>query len=143
MAQIVAACGIAIDMDELHFDCIRASGPGGQHVNKTSTAIQLRFDVAASLSLPEAVRQRLVGLAGNRLTLDGVLIIEARRFRSQEQNRRDAVARLLDLVERSAKAPKRRRPTKPGMGARKRRLNAKKIRGQVKRGRRSVRAGDE
>ena len=143
MAQLVADCGIAIDMGELHFDCIRASGPGGQHVNKSSTAVQLRFDVAASPSLPDAVRQRLFKLAGNRLTLDGVLIIEAKRSRSQEQNRRDAIERLLELVDQSAKAPKRRRPTKPGMGARKRRLNAKKIRGTIKRGRRSVSSGDE
>ncbi|MDH3394225.1 MAG: alternative ribosome rescue aminoacyl-tRNA hydrolase ArfB [Desulfobulbaceae bacterium] len=143
MAQVVANCGIAIEMGELHFDCIRASGPGGQHVNKASTAVQLRFDVAASPSLSEGVRQRLVRLAGNRLTLDGVLVIEAKRFRSLEQNRQDAIARLLDLVDQSAKAPKKRRPTRPGMGAKKRRLNAKKIRGNIKRGRRSVHSGDE
>ncbi|MDH4321650.1 MAG: alternative ribosome rescue aminoacyl-tRNA hydrolase ArfB [Desulfobulbaceae bacterium] len=143
MALTVAAGGIVIGMDELHFDCIRASGPGGQHVNKTATAVQLRFDVGGSPSLPEAVRQRLLRLAGNRLTLDGVLIIEARRFRSQEQNRRDAVARLLDLVARAALAPKLRRPTKPGLGARKRRLDAKKVRGKIKNGRRSVAPGDE
>ena len=143
MAQIVADCGISIEMGELHFDCIRASGPGGQHVNKVSTAVQLRFDVAASPSLPEGVRQRLLVLAGNRLTLDGVLIIEAKRYRSLEQNRRDAIARLLDLVDQSAKVPKRRRPTKPGLGARKRRLAAKKIRGTVKAGRRAVGSGDD
>jgi len=143
MAQIVAACGIAIEMDELHFDSIRASGPGGQHVNKVATAIQLRFNVAGSPSLPEGVRQRLLVLAGNRLTLDGVLIIEARRFRSQEMNRRDAIARLLALVEQAARVPKRRRPTKPGLGARKRRLEAKKVRGKIKHGRRSVGSGDE
>ena len=143
MAQLVADCGIAIEMNELHFDSIRASGPGGQHVNKVATAVQLRFDVAGSPSLPEAVRQRLIRLAGNRLTLDGVLVLEARRSRSHEQNRRDAVARLLALIDQAARVPKRRRPTKPGMGARKRRLDAKKVRGKIKRGRRSVSAGDE
>lgn len=143
MAQIVADCGIAIDKNELQFESMRASGPGGQHVNKVATAVQLRFDVAGSPSLPEAVRQRLLRLVGNRLTLDGVLIIEARRYRSQEQNRRDAVARLLAFVDQAAKVPKRRRPTRPGMGARKRRLEAKKLRGKVKHGRRPVHSGDE
>ncbi len=143
MAQIIAANGILIDDKELHFDSIRASGPGGQHVNKVSSAVQLRFDVVGSPSLSAGVRQRLVRLAGNRLTLDGVLVIEAKRFRSLEQNRRDAVARLLALVEQSAKAPKRRRPTKPGMGARRRRLDSKKKRGKIKRGRQSVHGGDE
>ncbi|MDH3359774.1 MAG: alternative ribosome rescue aminoacyl-tRNA hydrolase ArfB [Desulfobulbaceae bacterium] len=143
MAQLVADCGIAIDMGELHFDCIRASGPGGQHVNKASTAVQLRFDVAGSPSLSDEVRQRMLRLAGNRLTLDGVVVIEAKRFRSLEKNRQDAIARLLELVDKSAKAPKKRRPTKPGIGAKKRRLNAKKIRGSIKRGRQSVNSRDE
>lgn len=143
MAQVVAGCGIAIEMNELHFDCIRASGPGGQHVNKVATAVQLRFNVAASPSLSEAVRQRLIRLAGNRLTLDGVLIVEAKRFRSLEQNRRDALERLLALVDQAAKAPKRRRPTRPGLGARRRRLDAKKVRGKIKHGRRPVHSGDE
>jgi len=138
MARFVINSAISIDSGELHFDYIRASGPGGQHVNKTASAVQLRFDVAASPSLPEPLRARLIRLAGNRLTLDGVLVIEASRFRSQERNREDAVERLKALIERAATVPKRRRPTKPTQGAKKRRLAAKQRRGEVKRGRRSV-----
>ncbi|MDH5298890.1 MAG: alternative ribosome rescue aminoacyl-tRNA hydrolase ArfB [Desulfobulbaceae bacterium] len=129
---------IAIDEGELHFDFIRASGPGGQHVNKAATAVQLRFDVGRSPSLPEPVRQRLMALAGNRLTLDGVLVIEASRFRSQERNRQDAIARLIALVVQAATPPKRRRPTSPTRSSKRRRLAAKQQRGEVKRRRRSV-----
>lgn len=142
MSRIPVTETIGIDSGELHFDFIRSSGPGGQHVNKTATAVQLRFDVASSPSLPEPVRQRLIRLAGNRLTVDGVLIIEARRFRSQDRNREDAVERLLALIRMATTVPKRRRATKPSQAAKKRRLVAKRQRGEVKRTRRTVGNGE-
>ncbi len=143
MPRLTVTDTLGIDSSELHFDYLRASGPGGQHVNKTASAVQLRFDVAGSPSLPEPVRVRLLHLAGNRLTLAGVLIIEASRFRSQERNREDALARLLALVRQAATAPKRRRPTRPTAGAKRRRLAAKQRRGEVKQGRRSVSGNGE
>jgi len=123
---------ISIDENELTIDFVRSSGPGGQNVNKVSTAAQLRFDVAHSPSLPEYVRPRLVQLAGSRMTNDGVLIIDARRHRTQSQNRQDAIDRFVDLLRRAATAPKPRRATRPSAGSRRRRLEAKKRRGAVK-----------
>jgi ribosome-associated protein len=123
---------IAIDERELEERFIRASGPGGQNVNKLATAVQLRFDVRRSPSLSAAVRMRLEKLAGNRLTNDGVLVIAAQRFRTQERNRQDALDRLIELIERAAVAPKPRRPTRPTAGSRERRLAGKKIRATVK-----------
>ncbi len=123
---------IALDERELEETFIRASGPGGQNVNKVSSAVQLRFDVRHSPSLPEPVRERLERLAGSRLTRDGVLIITAQRFRTQERNREDAVARLVELVQRAAVAPVPRRPTRPTLGSRQRRLEAKGQRSVVK-----------
>src|SRR5436190_23107137 len=123
---------IAIDEGELEERFIRASGPGGQNVNKLATAVQLRFDVRRSPSLPEPVRARLEKLAGSRLTRDGVLVIAAQRFRTQERNRQDALDRLIELIARAAVAPKPRRPTKPTAASRARRLEGKKRRATIK-----------
>lgn len=129
---------IAIPDSELHFDFVRASGPGGQNVNKVSTAVQLRFDVAASPSLPEAVRERLMRQAAGRITTEGVLIIDARACRSQERNRAEAVERLAELVRAASVAPKPRRKTKPTRASQRRRVDTKRRRGAVKTLRRGV-----
>lgn len=124
---------ISVDEDELEIRFVRASGPGGQNVNKVASAVLLRFDVARSPSLPEEVRRRLLSLAGARVTAEGVLIIQARRHRTQEQNRRDAIARLVDLIRRAAVPPTPRRKTRPPRASRRRRLDAKRHRSRVKR----------
>jgi len=126
---------IAIDPREIEVRFIRASGPGGQNVNKVATAVQIRFDVARSPALPDAVRARLRHLAGRRMNAEGVLVIDARRFRGQERNREDALERLVALIRRAAIPPRPRRPTRPSMGSRERRLAAKHHRADVKRGR--------
>jgi ribosome-associated protein len=123
---------ISIDERELEERFIRASGPGGQNVNKLNTAVQLRFDVRHSPSLRDDVRARLERLAGQRLTNDGVLVITAQRHRTQERNRQDALDRLIELIRRAAVAPKPRRPTKPTKGSRERRLQGKKQRSTIK-----------
>lgn len=123
---------IALDEREIQEDFVRASGPGGQNVNKVSTAVQLRFDVVQSPSLPDAVRERLIKLAGRRLTQDGVLIIEAERYRSQRRNRDDALARLIDLIREACEVDKPRHPTRPTLASRKRRLDSKQRRGATK-----------
>jgi len=123
---------ISIDERELEERFIRASGPGGQNVNKLSTAVQLRFDARRSPSLSAAVRARLERLAGRRLTRDGVLVITAQRHRTQERNRQDALDRLIELIRRAAVPPVPRRPTRPTAGARERRLQSKKQRSNIK-----------
>jgi ribosome-associated protein len=125
-----------VPLDELTFETFRSSGPGGQNVNKVESAVRLRWDLTASGALPDEVKTRLAVLAGKRLTADGVLLIEARRFRTQEKNREDAVSRLEDLLEKAVRVPKRRRPTKPGRAAKERRLADKRRRSEIKRGRR-------
>jgi ribosome-associated protein len=127
--------GIALDEREIEESFIRASGPGGQNVNKVASAVQLRFDVRGSPSLPPPVRERLERLGGSRMTQDGVLVITAQRFRSQERNRQDALDRLVTLIRRAATAPRPRRPTRPGAAARQRRLTDKARRSRLKRAR--------
>ncbi|MFH1530117.1 MAG: alternative ribosome rescue aminoacyl-tRNA hydrolase ArfB [Pseudomonadota bacterium] len=124
---------LVIPDDELEERFIQASGPGGQNVNKVATAVQLRFDVRSSSVLPEEVKERLLGLAGRRATQDGVLVLQARRHRTQERNREDARERLADLVRRSLEVPRPRRPTRPTGASRLRRLDSKRRRGDVKR----------
>lgn len=123
---------IELDEREIQEDFVRASGPGGQNVNKVSTAVQLRFDVAHSPSLPEPVRARLAILAGRRLTRDGVLIIEAERYRSQRRNRDDALERLIELIREACEVDKPRRPTRPTLASKKRRLESKQRQGETK-----------
>jgi ribosome-associated protein len=119
---------LSLDPGELSFTAIRASGPGGQAVNKVSSAVQLRFDAANSPSLPEAVRARLLRLAGRRATDAGEIVLTAQRHRSQERNREDAIARLVALIAEAAVAPTPRRPTRPTLGSKTRRLEGKAVR---------------
>jgi ribosome-associated protein len=134
MALITIAPGVRVDDSTFEFNFIRASGPGGQNVNKVATAVQLRYDTTV---LPVEVQTRLPTFAGKRLTADGVLIIDARRHRTQERNRADAVERLLDVLRRAAEKPKPRVKTKPTKASKQRRHDAKRERGALKRGRRT------
>jgi ribosome-associated protein len=134
---------VALDETELQFEFVRASGPGGQNVNKVSTAVRLKFDVAGSPSLPEDIRKRLIRLAGKKVGADGFLTIHARARRTQEANRRDAIDRLADLVQKATEPPRPRRATRPTHTSRKQRLEAKRHRGQVKERRRSLEAYEE
>jgi ribosome-associated protein len=124
---------IAIAESEISESFVRASGPGGQNVNKLATAVQLRFDVRNSPSLPDDVAARLMRLAGRRLTQDGVLVLTAQNFRTQERNREDARARLVELIRQAVPRPKPRRPTRPTAASRERRIESKKRRAGVKR----------
>ena len=134
--MLVVTPDIIIDDSELAFSFVRAGGPGGQHVNKVATAVQLRFDVQQTAALPAAVRERLLRLAARQLTAEGVLVIQAGRFRSQERNREDAVARLVGLIRRAAVVTPVRRATRPSAAGQERRLRHKRVRRATKQRRR-------
>lgn len=143
MGQIQVTPQLAIDENEIRWVFARSSGPGGQHVNKASTAAQLRFDVLNSPSLPDDLRTRLLRMAGNMINDDGVLVINARRFRSQFRNRQDALDRLIDVIREATIPRKTRRRTKPTAASRRRRLQAKRRRSDLKRMRRKVTSYDD
>ncbi len=134
---------ITIDEGELEEKFVRSSGPGGQNVNKVSTAVQLRFHVMNSTSLPNAIKDRLIVLAGSKMTEEGVLVIDARNHRTQSQNRKEARERFVELLREAAKEPTRRKKTQPSRDIREKRLEEKRRRGELKQTRRSVKPGDE
>ncbi|MBW2061274.1 MAG: aminoacyl-tRNA hydrolase [Deltaproteobacteria bacterium] len=134
---------ISIDESEIKEEFIRASGPGGQKINKAATAVQLRFDVGKSPSLPHDVRVRLIRLAGKRMTEGGVMVINARRFRTQEKNRQDARERLVALIQKAAEKPKPRRKTRLSLASKQKRLEEKHRRGETKRSRRPVLSSED
>ena len=131
--MLIISPDLVIPESEIEEKFIRATGPGGQNVNKVATAVQLRFDVQHSPSLPEAIRARLLHLAAKRVTAEGILVIEAQRFRTQEENRQDARQRLAALIRKATVVPKQRRPTKPSAASQTRRLDSKRRHSQRKR----------
>jgi ribosome-associated protein len=133
MGMIRITAGLSIDERTLEIRFVHASGPGGQHVNKVSTAVELRFDTRAWDAMPDGMGTRLAALAGQRMTQDGVIVIFAQSFRSQARNREDAIQRLVALLAEAAVVPRRRRPTRPSLGARQRRLESKTHRADLKR----------
>lgn len=134
---------IHLDESEIKETFVRASGPGGQNVNKVSTAVELRFDISGSASLPPEVKERLMRIGGRRVTQEGILMIDARRFRTQDRNRQDARDRLVELVRKAAVRPKARRRTRPTAASRERRLEGKRQRARVKGLRRTPGRGEE
>lgn len=140
--MIAVTNSITLHPDELQERFVRASGPGGQNVNKVSTAVELRFDVKNSPSLPDYVRQKLTTLAGRRLTQDGVLVLQAQKHRTQERNRQDAIERLVELIQKAAERQAPRIKTKPTLASKERRIEGKKTRSAVKNMRGRVRGED-
>jgi ribosome-associated protein len=134
--MIEVTSSVKIDESEVQYDFVRASGPGGQNVNKVATSVQLRFDVRGSPLLETDVKERLIKLAGSRVTEDGILIIEARRYRTQDQNRFDATQRLIALIQKALEKPKLRKATRPSMTSKAARVGEKKKHGEIKRIRR-------
>ena len=132
MARLRITPALSLDESELSERFVLSSGPGGQNVNKVSTAVELRFDARASPSLPDAVKVRLARIAGSRMTQDGVIVISAQRYRSQPRNREDALARLMEMIREAAIAPVRRRATRPTLGSQERRLTSKTVRSGTK-----------
>ncbi|MBI9049750.1 MAG: aminoacyl-tRNA hydrolase [Anaerolineaceae bacterium] len=131
--MIEIAAWLTIDENEIRYEFVRASGPGGQNVNKVATSVQLRFDVRNSASLPITIKERLMKLAGSRMTTEGVLVLDGRRFRTQEQNRYDVTQRLISLIKRALEKPKPRRATRPTLSSKIARVDNKKRRGAIKR----------
>jgi ribosome-associated protein len=132
MARLKISDQLSLDEAELSERFVLSSGPGGQNVNKVSTAVELRFSVRESASLPDGIKLRLIRLAGSRMTQDGVLVISAQRFRSQQRNREDAQERLFEMIRQAADPPKRRRATRPTLGSKERRLESKGVRSGTK-----------
>jgi len=136
--MIEITSSLSLDENEIQLDFIRSSGPGGQNVNKVASGVQLRYNISTANTLPDEVKQRLYSIARNRISEDGVLIIEAKRFRTQEQNRVDALARLVALIQQASEPPKPRKKTRPSAAARAKRVDEKRQRGVIKQLRRST-----